>query len=360
MIKILLFLLIFGLVVVAHEFGHFLLAKMNGIRVIEFSVGMGPKLLKFQGKETLYTLRLLPIGGACMFEQEDGLETVGKDENGREIRAEVAEPEEGSFAAAKVGARIATVFAGPLFNFILAFILSLFVVGMTGSDPTTIDSVLEGYPAQQAGLQAGDRIISIDGERVYLYREVSFLSGTSQGESFEVVYERDGKRYTTTIEPLYEEEAGRYYMGFSGGKYIKGNALEIIRDSYYEVRYWIKITYKSLLMLFNGQAGVKDLSGPVGVAQVVGDVYEEAADYGILTVVASMLNIAILLSANLGVMNLLPLPALDGGRLVFLLIELIRGKPVPRDKEAIIHFIGFALLMILMVVVLYNDIMRLF
>jgi len=113
-------------------------------------------------------------------------------------------------------------------------------------------------------------------------------------------------------------------------------------------------------MLFNGQAGVKDLSGPVGVAQVVGDVYEEAADYGILTVVASMLNIAILLSANLGVMNLLPLPALDGGRLVFLLIELIRGKPVPRDKEAIIHFIGFALLMILMVVVLYNDIMRLF
>ncbi len=360
MIKILLFLLIFGLVVVAHEFGHFLLAKMNGIRVIEFSVGMGPKLLKFQGKETLYTLRLLPIGGACMFEQEDGLETVGKDENGKEIKAEVTEPTEGSFAAAKVGARIATVVAGPFFNFILAFILSLFVVGMTGSDPTTILDIVDGYPAQQAGLQPGDEIISLNGERVHLYREVSFISSTNQGESIKVVYERDGERYTTTLTPIYEEEAGRYYMGFSGGRYEKGNALEIIRDSYYEVRYWIKITYKSLLMLFNGQATVKDMSGPVGVAQVVGDVYEEASDYGILTVVASMLNIAILLSANLGVMNLLPIPALDGGRLVFLLIELVRGKPVPKDKEAIIHFVGFALLMILMVVVLYNDIMRLF
>ncbi len=360
MIKILLFLLIFGLVVIAHEFGHFLLAKINGIHVIEFSVGMGPKLLKFQGKETLYTLRLLPIGGACMFEQEDGLETVGQTESGKDIKAEVQEPTEGSFAAAKVGARIATVVAGPIFNFLLAFILSLFVVGMTGSDPTTISSVVEGYPAQEAGLQPGDEIISLNGERVHLYREVSFLSSTNQGESFEVVYERDGERYTTTIEPIYEEESGRYYMGFSGGRYEKGNALEIIRDSYYEVRYWIKITYKSLLMLFNGQATVKDLSGPVGVAQVVGDVYEEAADYGIMTVVASMLNIAILLSANLGVMNLLPLPALDGGRLVFLLIELIRGKPISKEKEAIVHFIGFALLMVLMVVVLYNDIMRLF
>ena len=124
MIKIILFLLIFGLVVVAHEFGHFLLAKMNGIRVVEFSVGMGPKLLKFQGKETLYTLRLLPIGGACIFDQEDGLDTSGQGKNGE--NAVEAEPAEGSFAAAKVGSRIATVVAGPIFNFILAYILSLF------------------------------------------------------------------------------------------------------------------------------------------------------------------------------------------------------------------------------------------
>lgn len=358
MIKIILFLLIFGLVVVAHEFGHFLLAKINGIRVIEFSVGMGPKLLKFQGKETLYTLRLLPIGGACMFDQEDGLEAAEQNKSGGNDAK--TEPEEGSFAAAKVGARIATVVAGPIFNFILAYILSLFVVGMCGSDPAAIANVMDGYPAQEAGLQSGDRIVSLNGERVYLYREVSFFSGSNQGEQVKIVYERDGERYHTTIDPKYDEQTGRYYMGFSGGYYEKDNALEIIRDSYYEVRYWIKVTYKSLGMLISGQASVKDLSGPVGVAQVVGDVYEEASDYGLLTVVASMLNIAILLSANLGVMNLLPLPALDGGRLVFMIIELFRGKPVPKEKEAMVHFAGFVLLMLLMIFVLYNDVMRLF
>lgn len=355
MVKILLFLLIFGLIVIAHEFGHFLLAKMNGIRVLEFSVGMGPIICKFQGKETLYTLRLLPIGGACMFEQEDGLETAHNhtEDTGKEV-------EEGSFAAASVWARIATVVAGPLFNFLLAYILSLFVVGMSGSDSPTIYSVIEGYPAQEAGLQAGDEIISLNGERVHLYREVSFISSTNRGEDVEMVYERDGERYTTVITPRYDEEEGRYYIGFSGGVYEKGNAWELIKNSYYEVRYWVKITFKSLLMLFNGQASVKDMSGPVGMAQVVGDVYDEASAYGIETVIVSMLNIAILLSANLGVVNLLPLPALDGGRLIFLIIEVFRGKPVPKEKEAIIHFIGFALLMVLMVFVLYNDIVRLF
>ena len=250
--------------------------------------------------------------------------------------------------------------AGPIFNFLLAFLLSLIVVGVAGSDRPDLLSVMEGYPAQAAGLQEGDRIISLNGERIYLYREVSFFSGTNQGKPVTVVYERDGERYTTVITPQYDDQAGRYYMGFSGGTYTKDNALEIIRDSYYEVRYWIKMTIKSLMMLFNGQASVRDLSGPVGVAQVVGEVYEEASTYGLLTVVINMLNIAILLSANLGVLNLLPLPALDGGRLVFLLIEALRGKPVPREKEAIVHFIGFALLMVLMVFVLYNDILRLF
>lgn len=362
MIQIILFLLIFGLVVVAHEFGHFLLAKMNGIHVVEFSVGMGPKLIKVQGKDTLYTLRLLPIGGACIFEQEDGLEEEEKDkENGKtEGYLEDTQENDGSFIHAKVWKRIATVAAGPIFNFLLAFLLSLIVVGVAGSDRPDLVSVMDGYPAQEAGLMPGDRIISLNGGRVYLYREVSFFSGLSQGKPVTVVYERGGERYTTVITPRYDEQAGRYYMGFSGGAYIKDNALETIRDSYYEVRYWIKMTIQSLRMLFNGQASVRDLSGPVGVAQVVGEVYEEASTYGLLTVVINMLNIAILLSANLGVLNLLPLPALDGGRLVFMLIEAVRGKPVPRDKEAIVHFIGFALLMILMVFVLYNDILRLF
>lgn len=362
MIKILWFLVIFAVVVIAHEFGHFLIAKANGVRVVEFTVGAGPILLKWQGKETLYSWRLLPLGGACIFEQEDGLDEEEKKKKAESAANELIPDTERdrSLPAASVWVRIATYAAGPIFNFFLAFFLSLIVVGMSGSDPTKIISVMEGYPAKEAGLMAGDELVSLNGERVHLYREVTLFSQLNQGEDVEIVYERDGERHTVTVSPRYDEQAGRYYLGFSGGLYEKCSALDTIKAGYYEVRYWIKVTYKSLFMLFRGQASVSDLSGPVGMAQVVGEVYEEASGYGILTLIASMLNFAILLSANLGVVNLLPLPALDGGRLVFAFIEAVRGKPVPRDKEAIVHFIGFVLLLLLMVFVMYNDIMRLF
>lgn len=362
MIKILWFLVIFAVVVVAHEFGHFLIAKMNGVRVVEFTVGAGPILLKRQGKETLYTWRLLPLGGACIFDQEDGLEEEEKKKKQEQQEQELIPSTERdrSLNGASVWVRIATYAAGPIFNFLLAFLLSLAVVGMSGSDDTKIAGIMEGYPAQEAGLQVGDRLISLNGERVHLYREVSLFSQLNQGDDVKIVYERDGKRYTTTLSPRYDEEAGRYYMGFSGGLFEDCNAIDTIKASYYEVRYWIKLTYKSLFMLFRGEASVSDLSGPVGMAQVVGEVYEEASEYGILTLIASMLNFAILLSANLGVVNLLPLPALDGGRLVFAFIEAVRGKPVPRKKEAIVHFIGVILLLALMVFVMFNDIRRLF
>lgn len=362
MIKILWFLVIFAVVVIAHEFGHFLIAKMNGVRVVEFTVGAGPILLKRQGKETLYTWRLLPLGGACIFDQEDGLEEEEKKKKQEQQEQELIPSTERdrSLNGASVWVRIATYAAGPIFNFLLAFLLSLVVVGMSGSDDTKIAGIVEGYPAQEAGLQVGDRIISLNGERVHLYREVSIFSQLNQGGDVKIVYEREGKRYTTTLTPRYDEQAGRYYMGFSGGLFEDCNAIETIKASYYEVRYWIKITYKSLFMLFRGEASVSDLSGPVGMAQVVGEVYEEASEYGFLTLIASMLNFAILLSANLGVVNLLPLPALDGGRLVFAFIEAVRGKPVPRKKEAIVHFIGVILLLALMVFVMFNDIRRLF
>lgn len=364
MIKILWFLLIFAVVVIAHEFGHFLIAKANGIRVVEFTVGMGPILLKRQGKETLYTWRLLPLGGACIFENEDGLdeeEKRKKDENAAEAQELIPDKErDRSLPAASPWVKIATYAAGPMFNFLLAFFLSLIVVGMTGSDNTKIVSVIEGYPAEEAGLLAGDELISLNGERVHLYREVTLFSQLNQGEDVKVVYERDGERYTAVITPRFDEETGRYLIGFSGGVYEKCGPIDTIKAAYYEVRYWIKVVYKSLFMLFRGQASVKDLSGPVGMAQVVGEVYDEASEYGIMTLIMSMMNFAILLSANLGVVNLLPLPALDGGRLIFALIEAVRGKPVPRDKEAIVHFIGFVLLLVLMVFVMYNDIMRLF
>ncbi|HKM04700.1 MAG TPA: RIP metalloprotease RseP [Lachnospiraceae bacterium] len=349
--QIVLFLLIFGVIVTAHEFGHFLLAKANGITVVEFAVGMGPALFKFTKGGTKYVLRLLPIGGACMFEGDDGLYEK-KGDKGEQI---------GAFPNAKVGARIATVIAGPLFNFILAFILSLFMVGSIGSDKPVLGDVMEGYPAEAAGMQSGDKIISMNGEKVYLYREVSLVSMMNEGENITIVYKRNGEKIKTIITPKYDEETDRFYIGFQGfGTYEKGNAIDIIKNAYFEVRYTIKMTYKSLFMLIKGQASVKELSGPVGIAQIVGEVYEEAASVSFKAIVLNMLNIAILLSANIGVVNLLPLPALDGGRLVFMIIELFRGKPISAEKEGMVHFVGFVLLMLLMVFVMYNDISRLF
>lgn len=357
--SIVLFLLMFGIIVIAHEFGHFLLAKVNGIHVVEFSVGMGPKLFKFQKGETEYTLRLLPLGGACIFEGEDGLVTEKTKEEGGSVEES---ENKGAFHNAKVTARIATVIAGPLFNFILAFLFSLIIVGSVGSDRAYVAKVRDGYPAKEAGIESGDEIIRMNGERVYLRREISLISMlNTEGEEIEVEYRRDGKEYKTTLVPRYSEEDGRYLIGLEwSGDYEIGGPLNVIKNSYYEVRYWIKYTFKSLGMLFTGKAGMDDLSGPVGVAQVVDEVYEVSAAISVKAVIINMLNFAVLLTANLGVINLLPLPALDGGRLVFLLIELVRGKPVPREKEGMVHFIGMVLLLILMVFVFYNDIKRLF
>ena len=346
---IVLFVLVFGVIVVGHELGHFLLAKANGITVVEFSVGMGPKLLRFKKGGTEYSLRLLPIGGACMFEGEDGLDN----DNGT--------PSEGAFPNASVWARISTVFAGPFFNFILAYILAMIVVGYTGSDRPVLNGLIDGYPAQEAGMQPGDLITRMNGERIYVAREIWLNTYVGAGETMNIEFLRDGEKHTVTLTPKYNEEEGRYLLGFNGsGEYVDCRHAGIFKYSYYEVRYSLRATIKSLGMLIQGKATKDDISGPIGVAQVIGEVKEQAEPYGIWVVILNMINIALLLSVNLGVMNLLPLPALDGGRLVFLIIEAIRGKPVPPEKEGMVHFAGFVVLMILMVFVMFNDISRFF
>ena len=173
-VTIIVFVLIFGVVVIAHELGHFLIAKLNGIKVLQFSIGMGPDIIKFTKGETKYVLKLLPIGGACMFEGEDGIYSTAPEGEEKE-----GQKPEGAFHEANVWSRIATVFAGPFFNIILAFLLSLIVVGFSGEVIPTINSLTEGYPAQEAGLQEGDIITKIDGERIYLQGEVTFASALS-------------------------------------------------------------------------------------------------------------------------------------------------------------------------------------
>jgi len=347
---IIFFLLIFGVVVIAHEFGHFLLAKANGIRVLEFSVGFGPKIFGFTKGDTEYTLRILPLGGACRFEGED---ITSEDD----LKVELSD---GAFLKASVWARISTVVAGPLFNFILGFIFSLVIVSNTYVDIPVIQSVSEGGGAQTAGLEAGDTLLSIDGKKVHLYRDVILRSMLSDGDTVEVEYERDGKEYVTKVTPQYSEEEGRYLFGFAGGEYVKSQGIEVFKYAWYEIRYCMDSTYSALIGLFNGTVGKDDVAGPVGIATVVGDTYEATKEYGWVSVLVNMMYIAVLLSVNLGILNLLPLPALDGGRLVFMLIEVVRGKPVPPEKEGIVHFIGMVLFLILAVFVLFNDLSRIF
>lgn len=351
MVTLILFVLIFGVVVVSHEFGHFLLAKANGIHVIEFSVGMGPNLFSFQKGDTKYSLKLLPIGGACMFEGEDGLN-----------EKEDGEDHSGSFLNANVWARISTVVAGPLFNFILGFIVAFIMVNMLVAvrDPVATE-VVDGGAAQEAGLQPGDRILALNGSKIYLFEEIQLFCMTYRGGEVTVQYERDGVKGTTTLTPQYDESTGYYMVGIMNADFVEMSGLNSFRYAWYEMRYCVKMTWKSLAMLVQGQVSRQDVAGPVGIAvNVVGKTYETAKDYGWQSVLLSMLNITLMLTVNLGILNLLPVPALDGGRLVFLLWEAITHRPVPPEKEGIVHFIGLMFFMVLMVFLLFNDLVNIF
>lgn len=335
-------LIIFSAIVIFHEFGHFLLAKWNGIEVIEFSLGMGPRLLSHVWGDTRYSLKLLPIGGSCQM--------VGEEE---------ASDSAGAFGNKSVWARIAVVAAGPVFNFILAWVLALIIVGSVGYDNTMVD-IIPDSAAAEAGMEDGDQIISINGSRTWLYREVSLYSSLHQGQTATVVFERNGEKQTVVLTPK-QSDTGAYLYGFSRTvQREKGGALETVGYSCAEIRYWLKATVESLKMLIGGQVGLEEMSGPVGIVSTIGDTYKESRVDGWYYVTMNMIMIAILLSVNLGVMNLLPIPALDGGRLVFLILEAIRGKAIPQEKESMVHFTGFVLLMGLMAVILFSDLHKLF
>jgi len=348
-ISILIFLLILGILVISHEFGHFIVGRLCGIKVNEFTIGFGPKLFSFTKGETVFALRLLPFGGACIFDGADAMDPE-------------AELDERALPNASAGKRIATMIAGPAANVILAFVCSLIVVAFCGSDRPVVMDIMEDSAAQECGMQPMDVIKKIDGEHIHLYREVSMISAMNTGGSpLEIEYERDGERFIATLTPKYSEKDKRYYIGFIGsGEYIECNPLQIFQYSVYEVQYWARYTFKSLGMLLTGKVGMDALSGPVGMAEVVDETYDVAKSYGVSSVIFTMMNLLTLLSVNLGILNLLPLPALDGGRLVFALFELITGKKVPPDKEGYVHLVGIVFFILLMVVVMYHDIMRLF
>lgn len=340
---IILAILLFSAIVIFHELGHFLLAKKNKIRVDEFSLGLGPTIFGKQFGETKFSLKLLPFGGACMMGEDD-----------------VDDMSEGSFNSKSVWARMSVIVAGPVFNLILAWILCMIIIGWTGYRAPVVSSVTDGYSAQEEGIEPGDVIKKIGGKSVHIWNDISLYNMMHAGtKSVEVKYERDGKDYTVVLEPKQNEGDAFPLLGITGGEMVRPGVIGTVRYGAYTVKYWITYTVDSLKMLISGKVGVKDLSGPVGIVSAVDDVYQEAAPAGMVVVILNLLNIGVLLTANLGVMNLLPLPALDGGRLVFLIIEAVRGKRVPPEKEGMVHFAGFVLLMALMVVIMFNDILKL-
>lgn len=273
---------------------------------------------------------------------------------------DVDDMSEGSFNSKSVWARMSVVVAGAVFNFLLALIFAMIVIGYTGYDKPVISGVVEDFPAQEAGLTEGDRIVKMNNKKINIWREITYYNMFHPGETVELIYERDGEKHEATITPKKDED-GNYLIGItSPAQYEKANLLTAVQYGVYEVKFWICTTLESLKMLVTGDVGVDQLSGPVGIVSVVDETYQQSKSYGVMVVIMQMLNIGILLSANLGVMNLLPLPALDGGRLVFMIVEAIRGKRVPADKEGWVHGIGMILLLALMAFVMFNDVKKLF
>ena len=329
-------LLLFGVIVLIHEFGHFILAKKIGVTVHEFAVGMGPKLFGVEKNGTLYSLRLLPIGGFCAMEGED--EDSDKP---------------GSFGRKSILQRASIIFAGPFFNLVLAVIFLIPVFIYIGSPTTTIDQVIDNSPAQAANLQKGDTIKEINGQEITSWNEFTEVITTSEGKELNVVVDRDNKSVKLSITPEIGED-GTYKVGVTCLR--NKNVINAIKESFVTTGQMIvqMVTFLKQMITGTVPGGFSNsVAGPVGVISIVSD----AAKTGFI----NLLYLGSIISLNLGIINLVPFPALDGGRLFLLLIEALRGgKKINPDKEAMINMIGFCALMAFMVFITYSDVTKLF
>ena len=371
--KILAALLVLGLLIMIHEFGHFLAAKRMGVRVNEFAIGMGPRLLHWGKGETTYSLRAFPIGGFCAMEGEDeGAPTPAALGGGED-----AQPEDRSrsFAHKPVWRRIVIVVAGALMNLVLGYVLLLGYYGFlqepygnTGQvlfSTTTIAQLKEDTSAYQSGLRPGDTILSVNGRRVLMDSDLSMEMQNDPDGVLQMVVRRevDGKPQKVTLDAVKfemktDETTGKQYLKYDfvvlGKVRTFGNTFTQAAKEELSVA---TVVWRSLVDMVRGRYGLNDLSGPVGTVNIIADAVGNAHSLaGWQTLVMLM----VLITVNLGVFNLLPLPALDGGRLVFLLWEAVTRKPVPAKYEGIVHFAGLLLLVLLMLVITYSDVTKLF
>ncbi len=350
LVYILIALLLFGVLVAVHEFGHFATAKLLGVRVNEFAIGMGPALFKRQRGETQYSLRVFPVGGYCAME--------GEDEDSDDPR---------SFGVQPAWKRLIILCAGAFMNFVtgLLLILLLYANAKTFSIPVIAD-FMDGFPLRgEQGIMVGDRIVSIDGERVYLASDVSLLLGRA-GETVDLVIQRDGRRVELNDLPLTLREytvdgqqVQRYGLYFDREDATIGAKL---RNSWLNAVDFVRLVRLSLTDLVTGRASVTELTGPIGIVDTIAQVGSQSATAAIA--LKNILYFGALIAVNLAVMNLLPLPALDGGRVFFLLVnalwQAVFRKKINPKYEGYIHFAGLLALLALMAVVAFNDLARIF
>lgn len=349
LIYIIIAIVIFGLLIAIHELGHFLVAKACGVKVLEFSIGMGPQLWHKEGKETQYSLRLFPIGGFCAMEGEDG---------------ESDDPR--AFGNTAGWKKFLVLIAGSASNFIagMLLILCLFAAS-TGYVSITLSGFVDGFPCQgETMLQAGDEIVSIDGSAVLLYSDISTLLNRGNGKTHDIVVRRDGEKITLNDLPLtpreYEVEGKKvtmYGLYFQSKEATFGSKLRLGLANSVD---FVRMIWWSLEDLFTGAVGFSALSGPIGIVDAMGQMAESAD--GVRQAVDNLLYFAAFLAINLAFMNLLPLPALDGGRVFFLILNglavLLFRRRIPAKYEGYVHFGGLVLLLGLMVVVAVQDVYR--
>lgn len=383
--KILAAIFVFGIIILVHELGHFLMCKLMGVRVNEFAIGMGPKLLSFGKKETAYTLRLFPIGGFCAMEGEDEGAPTPSAIGGNADRAEEdggepalpdeeeapAEPDPRAFPNKKVWRRILIVVAGAAMNLVLGYVLlvayyGIFTVpdasGKARFSSTIIASLPETAVSYQTGLRPGDEIVKIDGKRTVTDSDIVMIMQSDEDGIMDMTVRRavDGKKKTVLLKGVqFQLEVGEdgknrliYDFKVLGIEKTVWSTLVQAGKMEYSVATMI---WRSLGDLITGKYGINDLSGPVGTMDIIGDAVAGAnTSEGMMTLIM----LVVMITVNVGIFNLLPLPALDGGRLIFLLFEGIFRRPVPAKYEGMVHFIGLMLLLLLMVVVTFSDIWK--
>ena len=339
-------ILIFGTLIFVHEAGHMILAKLCDIKVNNFMIGFGPKIIEHKFGETNYSLCALPFGGACSMEGED--------------TGPSADPR--AFTNKPVWQRFLVVVAGPMFNLIFAFILSLVLMGSIKiPESPVITGLVEGSPAEAVGLQVGDRIVELNGQEIYFANDLNLYSMLHHRDPALLTYERDGKQSDISILPVYDDPSGTYMFGFtySVGRH-QGTAMEILEYAFHNIGYNARLIGGSVLLLFTDRTGVASVSGPIGIIKEIGQVFQMTRSAsGIYMAVMNLINIAIMLSVNLGLLNLIPIPGLDGGRLAFITYEIIFRHRMAPEKEGMVHLVGTSLLLILVGFVFVSDIIKL-